>query len=254
MPGAALGMSSPVPSAGTTKDSKNPMIIGITLGILFLILFAALLYYVLCYRPTHRQSASSAFRHDMMVRPRLASLFDRHNNSAQQDRDFPSDPEKGPEYFTTTVMPSRSERPLSELAAPEFMLPYTYGASNTPGSRNARRPVSFTTTTTDTTSQFNYRNQFAPLSDRQMELEEMIYGLHVMVLGLERIGNVDRDSLALSLPGEDDLRAVKLKGQIEALRRLKDTDWALGLTDEVPAELCQLKKTSNGSQGARCIM
>ncbi|KAJ7583493.1 hypothetical protein C8J56DRAFT_1055253 [Mycena floridula] len=62
--------------------------------------------------------------------------------------------------------------------------------------------------------------RFAPLTDRQMDIQERIH---------------DQESRMVFMRDEREIETSKV--EIEALKRLQASDWALGLTDEVPPGL-----------------
>jgi uncharacterized membrane protein len=74
--------------------------------------------------------------------------------------------------------------------------------------------------------------QFNPQTERQIALEERIWELEAE---MNRLRNEIKDESGP--PTDNDLRLWKLKGQIETLRNFKDSAWALGQTDDVPAGL-----------------
>jgi len=240
-PAGSLETSASPPTTDSSKFNA-PIIASIVIGVILLLLVIGLLYYVLRIRP-RRQRIS--FRRELMVRGsdratsgRIASWLSRYSNKVDPESVIPRSsspyPEKDRDFFDYTVPVAGTGRPLSDLSA--FILPYTYGSPKQSTGRTSRL-TSITTTTT--TSNSNSTIRFTPLTDRQMELENMIQDLQADLTGLQRIEESSRESLALSLPGEHDLRVVKIRGQIERLTKLGRSDWALGLTDDVPRELYQ---------------
>lgn len=74
--------------------------------------------------------------------------------------------------------------------------------------------------------------QFNPLTGRQIELEERIYEMECKVAVLQH------DIRTASGPSlQEETMLWKLRGQVEDLIKLKQSPWALGLTDEEPPGL-----------------
>lgn len=214
-----------------SSPSKAAVIISSVLASIFFLLFVALLYYALIRRRSTRISQN--FRGELMSRHprRLTSFVNRYFNEKPPvpEKDFPV-------------------RTWTDLDMSGFILPYRYGVANSDKkqakSKLPRLPSMATTiaTTTDLTSDSScYANHytFAPLTDRQMELVQMIQDLQAELIGLNRLEENSRASSTFTLPGENDLRMVKLTGRIERLEKLKSSRWALGLTDDVPPEYFQ---------------
>lgn len=66
-----------------------------------------------------------------------------------------------------------------------------------------------------------------------MELEGRIHELQAKLINVQRF----RESTVGSVVSADtdNLKVVKLQGQILVLKSLKESAWAMGMTDEVPA-------------------
>jgi hypothetical protein len=213
-------------------QSKIPVIIGVVATAVGIILLLGVIYFIRRCKARRRYQ----FQRSMVDTPWNVRFFNRtrqaeqYNASPTPYTNFSPDPEKS-DYFShhssspTGVQPV----PIHSVAPPYGQnsdLPYTMPV--------AQRLSAATASTSASHIPSHVRlepNRLKPLTDRQMDLEDRIYKLQSELI------NIRRDSMASSDSVVADLKVWKLKAQIDHLKGLKDSSWALGWTDDVPAGL-----------------
>ncbi|KAJ3983753.1 hypothetical protein F5890DRAFT_1554688 [Lentinula detonsa] len=244
-PIAASSTPTTLSAGGNPKKSKLPEILGGTVGATVSILIAILLWvwYRRCRHLRHRHaqrqelSASSpptAFHADMMMKPQgnkaMFPVFEplgivgqpkrtsRRSMSSGSSRSIDSTHEKSPALgaFSRSAMRPGS---LEEYHDEEDIDDDGHDdGSSLVTMKNDRGPSRLS----------------PPRTDRQMELEQKIYDLRAQMITMshQEEGGVDVESHG----SESAMHWHHIRGKIKRLEALEFSDWALGMTNQVPED------------------
>ncbi|KAJ3996070.1 hypothetical protein F5050DRAFT_1808068 [Lentinula boryana] len=237
----------PLSAAENPKKSKLPAILGGTMGATVSILIAILIWvlYRRCRRLHHRyaqrqeSSASSppptTFQADMMMmkpQSQKAMMFpvfeplgivgeqrqpkgtSRRSMSSRSSRSIDSTHERSPVLGAFSRSAVRSGRSLEEYHDEEDV----HDGSSLVTMKNNRGPSRLS----------------PPRTDRQMELEQKIYDLRAQMITMshQEEGGVDVESHG----SESAMHWHHIRGKIKRLEALEFSDWALGMTNQVPED------------------
>jgi len=212
-----------------TSKSKTPIILGAVLGpVGFLLLLSALFFF---YR---RRSALTRAREQFhqeheVYRSMPPEYFARHPNERRASVESTS---------TWSVPPAKEQHSLPTHISPALAL----RATAAPPSSSDRVPIrssnshslpSFPSSTLppDVNTVFDPRLS----SDRQNEVERAIARLRKKTSILQsQFTSSDRDTTEGI---EDEVTIIQVKLEMERLKRLLNSEWAHGLTDEIPSAL-----------------
>ncbi|KAJ3914722.1 hypothetical protein F5877DRAFT_82520 [Lentinula edodes] len=238
--------SSTTHSSSTTDSSSVPAIIGGAIGLVVSILIASLLWtlYRRCYN-RHRQdqrnlnpsSRPTSFHADMMVKT--------------QETEFMTDPFGVIVRPRATVHRSRSMRssrnssidnsnektPLETFSRPAIIS----GASseyrdNVDDDDDGRS----TLVSTIEDGEKGPSRLSPPRTDRQMELEQKIHELRSQMISLSSRHKEESEGGEESIESEDSdtylIHWHHIRARIKRLEQLEFSDWALGMTNQVPRD------------------
>ncbi|KAJ3802145.1 hypothetical protein GGU11DRAFT_72244 [Lentinula aff. detonsa] len=245
---AIVASSTPTPlfTEENSKKSKLPAILGGTVGATVSILIAILLWvlYRRCRRLHHRHAQRQAlgasspptttFHADMMMKPQgkkaMFPVFEplgivgqpkgtsRRSMSSGSSRSIDSTHEKSPALgaFSRSAMRPGS---LEEYHDEEDIDDDGHDdGSSLVTIKNNRGPSRLS----------------PPRTDRQMELEQKIYDLRAQMITMshQEEGGVDVESHG----SESAMHWHHIRGKIKRLEALEFSDWALGMTNQVPED------------------
>ncbi|KAJ3749669.1 hypothetical protein DFH05DRAFT_1521285 [Lentinula detonsa] len=245
---AIVASSTPTPLSAeeNSKKSKLPAILGGTVGATVSILIAILLWvlYRRCRRLHHRHAQRQAlgasspptttFHADMMMKPQgkkaMFPVFEplgivgqpkgtsRRSMSSGSSRSIDSTHEKSPALgaFSRSAMRPGS---LEEYHDEEDIDDDGHDdGSSLVTMKNDRGPSRLS----------------PPRTDRQMELEQKIYDLRAQMITMshQEEGGVDVESHG----SESAMHWHHIRGKIKRLEALEFSDWALGMTNQVPED------------------
>ncbi|KAK7039103.1 hypothetical protein VNI00_010285 [Paramarasmius palmivorus] len=196
-------LNSETPSAlgsnGTKRDDTSAIIGGVIGGLAFLAMVVLALLY-LRRRRTKRNSTTEIFDKNKMVKERKS--------------DYP---------FAAIHSPSYREKSTTEERA-AVLKSYSRDTSPSPSAHE----------TAITASDVNEEISRTSRTDRQMEIEERIQQLQAQLISLYDKSRIPR-SQGKTSPEEEQMGEIREK--IDRLNALKESDWALDLSDERPPDM-----------------
>ncbi|KAF5341479.1 hypothetical protein D9758_013951 [Tetrapyrgos nigripes] len=92
-----------------------------------------------------------------------------------------------------------------------------------------------------------HRMILTPLTDRQLDVQSLIHQLQARMIRLEANANDPNDDKNTVEEIEEEVTITRLKADVEKLRNVRESEWARGVSDEVPKEWEELRNSSTAA-------
>ncbi|THU78731.1 hypothetical protein K435DRAFT_845694 [Dendrothele bispora CBS 962.96] len=266
-------------SMGTTSSvnshtpSRSAIIAGSVIGAVVLIL--ALLSGILYVRKNRSRRERFEFNGELMVRnPRTAStipfaVFERARtgdadvtsvndqleatepDSLQSLHEAPTPPSKSlfalPKFNRTTKRDRNFALPVSSEynRAPRTGKPKKLGLVKVLPSLPSPTSSLYRSDSIRPTNTPRHRMIITPLTDRQLEVQGMIHQLQAKMIRIQSShNNPDSDKNTIE-EIEEEVTITMLKADVEKLKNIRESQWALGVSDDLPKDWTVLRSKYN---------